>query len=494
MEIFIIRDGKQTGPYTEDAVQALLDKGSVRSKDMGWRKGLAAWLPLSEVLKQNSERVNQPPPVSAERAGTNGTSRNGALATAKQKALLKYLGVEFSDDVTKAEAAVVISDALEAPKFQGRIAKWHEEKLRLHPNAFQDEIDFRKANRTIRYLESCQTEGAEMVKDVTKAHVQVLVESLDKRFPNWESEPKTALWDYLLPSIAEHFPKLVLPAAKGRLRLGGIPKMAAAVVRKPVVGSLPTAPPPPGPFAAAVRGIIYGTIALGVIFIADHFFGSDHFLKSFQTGGGKPAAQAPAPSVQPPEPPKEATPPKPAEAPVVAAKPPENPTAVLPEIPPANPAPAPVAPAEPAMVPPAPVPAPAPAMAENKPPMTEEKPAIPPAPAPPVAPAPAPPEPPAPAPVAPAAPRTSVILIQGISVALPNGQVTLPAGTQLKYLALEGQNVRVSWNNNVFYVPLIATDLSRDPSPPPAAPAATPPATPGALPAPPAPRKPGDDL
>ena len=48
--------------YTQPGVQALLDKGSVRSKDMGWRKGLPAWLPLSEVLKPNSERVSQPPP------------------------------------------------------------------------------------------------------------------------------------------------------------------------------------------------------------------------------------------------------------------------------------------------------------------------------------------------------------------------------------------------------------------------------------------------
>ena len=60
---------------------------------------------------------------------------------------------------------------------------------------------------------------------------------------------------------------------------------------------------------------------------------------------------------------------------------------------------------------------------------------------------------------------------------------------------IEGQNVRVSWNNSVFYVPAIATDVSREPpSPAPATPAATPatpPATPGV---PPTPRKQGDDL
>ena len=66
--------------------------------------------------------------------------------------------------------------------------------------------------------------------------------------------------------------------------------------------------------------------------------------------------------------------------------------------------------------------------------------------------------------IAPVAPSTSsqerdVVLIQGISVTLSNRLVTLPAGTVLRYLATEGANVRVSWNNNVFFVPVAATNV-----------------------------------
>jgi hypothetical protein len=87
-----------------------------------------------------------------------------------------------------------------------------------------------------------------------------------------------------------------------------------------------------------------------------------------------------------------------------------------------------------------------------------------------------------------------VKLIQGIGVMLQNGQVTLPAGTPLRYLGTEGQNVRVSWNNNVFFVPALATDVN-EPVPAPAVPAGTTPAPaglPGASPSPA--KKPTDDL
>lgn len=77
---------------------------------------------------------------------------------------------------------------------------------------------------------------------------------------------------------------------------------------------------------------------------------------------------------------------------------------------------------------------------------------------------------------------------------LSNGQVKLPAGTVLRYLATEGANVRVSWNNNVFFVPAAATDVN-EPVPVPADPAVAPPA-PGTPPASDMakPKKPADDL
>ena len=364
--------------------------------------------------------------------------------------------------------------------------------MRLHPDVFQDEIDFRRASRVSRYLELCRTEGAEVVKDVTKAHVQVLVESLDKRYPQWEAEPHAALWDYLFPAIVEHFPQLVLPQWKGRLRLGGTSKVAAVAaaaagvpVGRQMPGALQPPPAPPGVIAAAGRGLIYGAIALGII------VGGKYAFDQRKTGASKPAPQN-APATPLSAKPDAAS----AEAVAPAIPPMEKPAAT---VMPAEISPVPVHDSPVAMPLPAPVktelPAPEPAapMAENKPPLTEEKTA---------APAPTPAlenkpvmieeKPATPLDAPPAAPRTTVNLIQGIGVSLPNGNVTLPAGTPLRLLAVDGANVRVSWNNNIFDVPAIATDLGNGPAPvAPVAPGLpAPPAAPGVPPM----KKPGDDL
>lgn len=504
MEIFIIRDGQQSGPFSEDAVQKMLADGSVRTQDVGWYKGLPSWLPLGELLKsQPAPGGGSPAPDAATPPSpTSGSSRDSAPMTAKQRAFLKYLGAEFGENVTMQRAAIAVSEALENPKLQARIRKWHDEKLRLHPDVFQDEIDFRKANRAIRYTELCQTEGAEVVRDVTKAHVQVLIESLDKLYPNWEAEPRSALWDYLFPSIGEHFPKLVRTAWKGRLKLGGTSKVAAMAAgvqagQQPSAAMVPP-PAPPSVLMAIGRGIVYGAIALAVIIGGKYVWDQQLAGKSKPVPNNPPAAPAPAEPVA--APPEAALPAAAPAAPVEKAAVPENPPEKVPAPEPEKPAPAPASAAVP--TPDAPAPPPAPPMAESKPPVPEEKPAAPAPAAPtaepkPAAPAEQPVNPPATA-SPPAVSRTSVTLLQGIAVNLANGQVTLPAGTPLKLLAIDGANLRVGWNNNVFLVPAVATDVATHP---PATPAA---ATTPALPAPPtqvpaAPstnpaRKPTDDL
>src|SRR5688572_13800374 len=219
MELFIIRDGQQAGPFTESLVQTMLKDGTLHLEDLAWHKGLPAWLPLEQVLR--SARVNaEPPPVAS--------AVRDCPATARQKALLQFIGATFSESVSRVDAALAISDAFENPKLTSRISKWGEEKLRLHPALFQEELDARRTNRAARFLELCQTDGAEVVKDITKAHVQVLIESLDKRNPGWDKEHEKALWDYFLPMVAEHFPQLIQAEWKGKLKFGAKSKVAAA--------------------------------------------------------------------------------------------------------------------------------------------------------------------------------------------------------------------------------------------------------------------------
>ncbi len=505
MDIFIIREGRQAGPFSEDAVKAFLTEGTARPADLGWIKGMAEWRSLGEVLKLRADEKKgsaTTPPAASN--GANGTHEVHVPATDKQKAFLKYLGAEFGENLTKQRAALAVSDALETPKLQPRIRKWHDEKLRLHAGIFQDELDYRRANRTNRYLERIQTEGADVLKDVTKAHVQVLVESLDKKSPGWESDRESALWDFLLPALGSHFPQLVQPAHKATLKVGG-----SRVARAATRGMSATAgvvPPPrqTGTVGAMLRGVILGVIALGGILVGHHYW-----QKSRSQG-----ELAPAPSPQKKDGPSTESAPVSTKAPKPNDPSPEAPGKLiaankepggipeksevpgLPALPVQDPAPAPPVSADP--------PAPAPAMNAEKPvppAPADEKPAVPPPP--PDTPAALPPVTPPAAPV----PRTAVTLTQGIGVMLSNGQVALPTGTVLRYLATEGANVRVSWNNNVFFVPAAATNVN-EPVPAPAEPPA--PATPAVgmqpavppapgLPAAPAtapakPKKPADDL
>ncbi len=489
MEIFIIREGRQAGPFSAEAVKAFLVEGTARTADLGWRKGMADWRPLEEVLRVQAvhEGPSKTPPAAGAPAAT-GSGEKHVPATGKQKALLKFLGAEFGETLEKARAALAISDALETPKLQSRIRKWHEEKLRQHPDVFQDEIDFRKANRANRYLERVQTEGSEVVKDVTKAHVQVLVESLDKRHPGWETERESALWDFLLPAVGEHFPQLVEPAQKERLKSGLSAKSGASGTRGMGRHAGGIVPPraATGTFGAMMRGVVLGVIALGAIVTGHHFW--QERGKAAPSAGGSPVSKSPAKNETAalPVEPAAKSPTAPAEeklfadarvpdtATELAAKPATPEPATLPEPPAPEPAAAP-----PAMN--AEKPAPPPAPPEGKPaaaaPMTPAaEPAMAAAPAPEVATPPVPP-----------VQRTAVKLIQRIGVMLSNGQVTLPAGTPLRYLGAEGPNVRVSWNNNVFFVPAMATDVN-DPLPAPSDPAN--PAAPNAT----KPKKPADDL
>jgi hypothetical protein len=50
MEIYILRHGKETGPFNEETTQSLLKSGSLMINDLAWTTGLSNWTPLVQVL------------------------------------------------------------------------------------------------------------------------------------------------------------------------------------------------------------------------------------------------------------------------------------------------------------------------------------------------------------------------------------------------------------------------------------------------------------
>ena len=496
MDIYILRDGKEIGPFSEETTQTLLKQGSIAEADYAWHAGLPKWIPLAEALRTGTSLETPPPPPPSAATETPVPAlepaaklpKAGESATEKQKALLGYLGASFSPEISKEEAALLVNDAMEDPKNGARLVQWNTDRLKLHPGLFGAEIQAKKESRSAEFFEICEREGAEYFTKITKAHCQVLVGYLDVKFPNWD-EDKDAAQKYFFPAVAEKFPQLVAKPWRGKLRYATGPKIAAEMSReRPASSKVRKRSKPSGlPLAAIGRGLVFGVIILAMYFFVQ---------KVFNSGGSKTAAapaENPAPlSVAPPptavkpdalppiEPEKmiaEADPAKPGAAPVLPGDPlvmadPANPAIAVP----ADPRMA-ALPGDPAMIPDplAPKPAAVPAGFPPDPPMAAD----------PLAPKPAalpgfPPDPPlvaggapppspdpavVPAPAAvPADPggaaKLNLKLTKPIEVQLAYGKMKLPVGTPVKLVAREGNAVRVNYLNTILVVPITSTDFA----------------------------------
>jgi len=58
MQIYIARQGRQTGPFTEEQTRDMLSSGSITTTDLAWTDGLSDWKPLHEILT-----LPTPPPL-----------------------------------------------------------------------------------------------------------------------------------------------------------------------------------------------------------------------------------------------------------------------------------------------------------------------------------------------------------------------------------------------------------------------------------------------
>lgn len=418
MDVFIIRDGEQIGPFEDGAVQSMLAEGQVSHEDYAWRTGMSAWIPLREVMG-SAVRNATPPPAPAE-SGIRRVSdisvppKQHAKSTAKQRAILAYLGIKFSPDISKEKAAVLVSDALEDSRLYSRLAKWSVEKFKLHPDIFADELDAKKQHRAAHYHELCQIEGKEIVQNITEAHCKVLIESLDNRFPSWEVNPKESLWDYFLPMLNEHFPQLVSTEWRQRLKMGGTKLPGALTHALPASAKLQRQQAaPPSQFKAAVRGLVYGLVLLGAIIGA-----MIYLQKSKQAADGAVSQDSQGRSA-------EAT--TATEAAPVAG----SPTSVgAEELVAANPTPA-TATGETAAEMPAPE-----AVTDASATPADIAAATPPA------------------------PRETVTLKKAVEIQLQYGKVKLNAGMRLKFIAQEGDLVRADYKNTVILLPVKVTDLA----------------------------------
>jgi len=492
MDIYILRDGKEIGPFNEETTKTLLQQGSIVENDYAWHPGLPKWLPLATVLKPVPPPLDVPPPPPVEARTELPTFASPALPAAdtepasdKQRALLKYLGIPYTSTLTKDQAALLVNETMEDPKKAGLLVKWNTDRLKLRPDLFAAEVQEQKEARAGEYFEICQTEGAEYFMKITKAHCQVLIGFLDGKFPHWDDDAHTAPKHYFFPAVAEKFPQLVAREWKSKLHYATPAAGADEKAGKPATGKQRKRKAQPGfPAATVARGAIFAVLAVAMFLFVKKLTSPEPSQPPAPAPhpGSQPAESPLAPAVGAPKP--EGAVPDKGVAEIDPLAPPADPLALAPPATPAEPGKDPKMATDPATPKPdeavpgfppdplAPAPAPAPgdppAPAPTTPPATD-----------PFAPTPSPnPAPTTPLPATPADPgvaKSILKLTKPVEVQLAYGKMKLPVGTSVKFMSREGTLVKVSYLNTVLTIPGTSTDFgvpdaAPAPSVPPAAP------------------------
>ena len=78
MEIWLIINGKRSGPYPDYEIRSRIEHGEITSEEIVWHEGLAEWTPIGELeLFRNSLEkqapTSVPPPLPKGRDGRRST-------------------------------------------------------------------------------------------------------------------------------------------------------------------------------------------------------------------------------------------------------------------------------------------------------------------------------------------------------------------------------------------------------------------------------------
>jgi GYF domain 2 len=214
--IHVSRSGEEIGKFDEerDILSGLRD-GTLLMDDYYWCEGMSEWKHLSalEISKGASATKAQKDALKAaglpfDELTTKAqvtalfSAGSNAPATAKQLALLSYLGRSVSENISKKEAAdridaIVGGDSDGADKFRD----WNDDKLILFPDIYADEIATRKKECFAQYNAFRADLGgrASGLPKLSLEDATRIFAYLDATRPGW-LKPRTAMFlDHFLP-------------------------------------------------------------------------------------------------------------------------------------------------------------------------------------------------------------------------------------------------------------------------------------------------------
>lgn len=116
--IYIYRNGQDEGPYNLEQVQACLIIGTLSESDFAWFEGLIDWIPLSAAIAQWEQSGHK----------TEGWRRK--VATADQKAEMRFLALKVRRDLTQGDAQDQIDEACKDSDVKSRLDVFRLKRVR----------------------------------------------------------------------------------------------------------------------------------------------------------------------------------------------------------------------------------------------------------------------------------------------------------------------------------------------------------------------------
>lgn len=227
-QIFVWNGKEDLGSFRREELVEQLQAGTVLPSDYFFEKGMSNWervalLPCcvkflaTEPQRQMLARMGityseflTKAEVSAIMAQRR--SDPAGPATGRQLAFLAYLGISVPANLNKSQAGDLIDSALDNDSLSERRSTWRYDRYDLYPDLFAEERAEFKSGRGAALLADyndfrIETRegpgGSDYLPKLTLAHVDAVVEMLDRLRPGWDRDLRRAMLDDFLPAIEE---------------------------------------------------------------------------------------------------------------------------------------------------------------------------------------------------------------------------------------------------------------------------------------------------
>jgi hypothetical protein len=218
-QIYIWDGNQNLGPLRRDELVQQLRVGIVLPSHFYWEEGMSDWarvasLPCCARFLASDAQKDMLSSMGVEYdefLTKDDVSRilEAQPATDRQLALMNYLGLTISPNLTKNEASELLDKAKQDPLIRERLERWNVDRLELHSALYAAERRSFKESRSelllrrYREFRSDMRESGVSIKNLTLEQINSLIVVLDRTRPRWDSDIELNGLDYLLELLKD---------------------------------------------------------------------------------------------------------------------------------------------------------------------------------------------------------------------------------------------------------------------------------------------------